>query len=94
MLRVTPIYSSINRHHLFLGADWHLGLCAVALGLFVGISYVSPVGIAAGFLISAVSIWALRAAAKSDPLFREVYLRRRKYPAYLLAKSGRRMTWR
>ncbi len=96
-LRQTPLYRALYRPHLLFGGDRKLMI--ISWFVFVLLTFVSMnrVSIVLGVLIFAVSVYALRKAAKADPFMWPVYLRHIQYKGYYApfsrpwrdAKNGR-----
>ncbi len=81
-LRQTPFYRALHRPRLLLGADRQLMIITLFLTALLTVVSMNKVSIILGILIFMVSVYALRKAAKADPLMRPVYLRHVMYAGY------------
>lgn len=83
-----PIHASVNRPHLFLGADRELALGVIAAAILLAVAFGSLLGLALSVVFCLVVLEALRRLAKEDPLMRRVYTQHLKYQGFYPAKSG------
>lgn len=88
----TPLYRSLTRTTLFMGADRELVLVS---GIMFGFAVFMSLGVAVLFMMVAPLallfwcgiVWGLRVVAKRDPLYRQVYIKNCRYQAYIPSAS-------
>lgn len=81
-LRETPLYRALYRPRLLLGGDRTLMIVVLFATALLTIVSGNIVSITFGLVICVVGVYALRKAAKADPLMWPVYRRHVKYSGY------------
>lgn len=81
-LRETPIRKALYRPNLLLGGDRKMVIFSLCCSAALILSASNKVALVAGLLLAAVSVWALRKAAKHDPFFWPIYFRYLKYRSH------------
>lgn len=89
--RRIPIYQSLHRHNLVLGAERELTMLAAMIALMVGIGGLTLLSASVAALFWFVAIFVLRRMAKADPLMSRVWRRHIRQQSLYEAKASR---WR
>jgi type IV secretion system protein VirB3 len=86
-LRRLPIYRSLSRPQLLLGAERELVLVLGMLAAILVFAAQTLVAVLAGSALWLAGVCLLRRMAKADPFMSRVYLRHIRYRAYYPARS-------
>ncbi|ATD82333.1 MULTISPECIES: conjugal transfer protein TrbD [Desulfovibrio] len=89
-VRRIPLYQSLHRHNLVLGAERELAMGSSLIALLVGSGVTFFSGVSA-FAFWLVSMFLLQRMAKADPLMSKVWMRHVKQQVFYSARSSR---WR
>lgn len=81
-LRSVPIHQCLHRHSSIMGCDRTMFLLAVGAALVLPVTMYSLIAVVWGVIMWPLSIFALRKAFVTDPLFFPVYFASQKYRRY------------
>ena len=86
-LRSAPIHRSLIRSNLILGGDRELVMLSATISAALIFSGMTKLSIITGSILWFASLFVLRMMAKADPMMRQVFLRYRRYPTQIAARS-------
>ncbi len=86
-LRKIPIYRSLTRPSLLIGAERELVLVTGMLAAMLIFAAQTVLGLSLGLLLWGIGVYLLRQMGKADPMMSRIYIRHVQYRAYYPAHS-------